>query len=210
MRTPPSAGPTAAPNVPAIVQTATPRAVEPVSAPSTGSEPASSSAPPRPWTDRAAIEHRERVRERAGDRRPEEHHRSCREQQRCGSRPVHDEDEREGADGEYEVVGRDHPRDALDRGVEARVELGEREDDDRGVGEGDGDGDRDRHEEQRLRALAPRSARPVVTVSSSPPMTVSRCEPSSLPSRVAPGPEEAIRSELRPLATCTWISPGSG
>src|SRR5512132_1046796 len=53
--TPPSAGPTAAPNVPASVQIATPRAVEPASAARTGSEPASSSAPPRPWTERAAI-----------------------------------------------------------------------------------------------------------------------------------------------------------
>ena len=53
--TPPSAGPTAAPNVPASVQIATPRAVEPVRAPSTGREPASSSAPPRPWIERAAI-----------------------------------------------------------------------------------------------------------------------------------------------------------
>ena len=40
--TPPSAGPAAAPNVPASVQIATPRAVEPASAPRT--EPASSSA----------------------------------------------------------------------------------------------------------------------------------------------------------------------
>ncbi len=52
---PPSAGPSAAPSVPANVQTPAPRAADPVSAPSTGSAPARRSAAPAPWTQRAAI-----------------------------------------------------------------------------------------------------------------------------------------------------------
>ena len=55
VRIPPSAGPIPAPSVPAAVQIATPRAFEPANAASTGSDPVSSSAPPSPWTERAAI-----------------------------------------------------------------------------------------------------------------------------------------------------------
>src|SRR5262249_26123701 len=53
--TPPSAGPTAAPSVPAVVQTARPRSADPVSAERSASEPARRSAAPSPWTQRATI-----------------------------------------------------------------------------------------------------------------------------------------------------------
>ena len=55
VRMPPSAGPSAKPNVPASVQTAIPEAADPRSRASTGSAPASSSAAPTPWTVLAAI-----------------------------------------------------------------------------------------------------------------------------------------------------------
>jgi len=53
--TPPSAGPSARPNVPASVQIAAPLVTDPVRSPSTGSAPARSSAAPTPWTQRAEI-----------------------------------------------------------------------------------------------------------------------------------------------------------
>ena len=85
----------------------------------------------------------EAVRERACDRRAEEHGQpGCEHPRR--PEPVDEQDERERRDRDRRVVGRDDPRDALDRRVEARVELGKREDDDRRVGEGDRDCGRDK------------------------------------------------------------------
>src|SRR5919198_2498810 len=52
---PPRAGPSAAPNVPASVQTVAPRGGDPVSTVSAGSDPASNNAAPTPWTPRAAM-----------------------------------------------------------------------------------------------------------------------------------------------------------
>ena len=50
-----------------------------------------------------------------------------------------DRDQRQRGDRDHQVVGRDHPRDADDRGAEVRVQLRQREDDDRRVRERDGD-----------------------------------------------------------------------
>ena len=55
MRIPPSAGPIAAPNVPAAIHVATPRARDPVSTESSASAPASSIAAPAPCTHRNTI-----------------------------------------------------------------------------------------------------------------------------------------------------------
>jgi hypothetical protein len=50
-------------------------------------------------------------------------------------------EQRERADDDREVVGRDDPRDARDRRLEVDEQLGQGEDDDRRVGEGDRDRD---------------------------------------------------------------------
>src|SRR5262249_14061098 len=55
VRTPPSAGPSAAPKVALAVQIRAPRAAEPASAPRSGSAAASSIAAPRPWRHRKTI-----------------------------------------------------------------------------------------------------------------------------------------------------------
>jgi hypothetical protein len=48
------------------------------------------------------------------------------------------------------------------------------------------------------------------TVRSWPPVMTSCPVASSRPSIVAPDPDARSRSEVRPLATSTWIDPGSG
>ena len=55
MSSPPRAGPKVAPTVPAVAQIAIPRFVEPARPARSGSEPASSRAPPKPCTARAAM-----------------------------------------------------------------------------------------------------------------------------------------------------------
>ena len=55
VRIPPSAGPTAAPNVPAAIQIDSPRERDPLSAHSSSSAPARSIAAPAPCTQRNAI-----------------------------------------------------------------------------------------------------------------------------------------------------------
>lgn len=49
-----------------------------------------------------------------------------------------------------------------------------------------------------------------LTVSSSPPVITRGPDPSSRPSIVAPVPDARSRSDVSPLATTTWINPGSG
>ena len=112
--TPPSAGPSAAPYVPASVH---------VPAEMNESAPASNSPAPAPCTQRAAI------------RKP----RLCADAQaivatRKTSAPRH---------GNGGVVRRNHPRDTGDRRLEARVELRQRENDDRRVRESNRDDRRD-------------------------------------------------------------------
>ena len=65
-----------------------------------------------------------------------------------GSEAMHAEDEDERGDRHDDVVRGDHPGDALDRGVELHVELGQCEDDDRRVGERHRHGAGDRRHEQ--------------------------------------------------------------
>ena len=51
---------------------------------------------------------------------------------------------------------------------------------------------------------------PVVTFSRSPPVINTGPGSSTLPFSFAPGSDGVIRTKVRPLATRTWISPGSG
>ena len=55
VRTPPSAGPSAAPNVPVVIHSRAPRDVEPVRPPRIDSAPARTSAAPKPCTQRKTI-----------------------------------------------------------------------------------------------------------------------------------------------------------
>ena len=67
-----------------------------------------------------------------------------RREQQPRADPVHEEDQHERRHRDRQVVRGHDPGDAFDRRVEARVELGQREDDDRRVGERDRDGRGDR------------------------------------------------------------------
>ena len=145
---PPSAGPTAAPSAPAAVHHAAPLAPEPVSAASSGSEPASSSAPPRPCAARHATRrHVEASSERAADARRKEHPKPGPGQEHR-RQPPHERHDGERSHGDDDVVGGDHPRDSLDRRVQLPVEVRKRENDDRRVRERQRHRDRDREREQ--------------------------------------------------------------
>ena len=83
------------------------------------------------------------LRGRAGDRGGEEEPEPGSEQH-GRAQPVHEQQQRQRGHRDREVVGGHDPRDAFDRGVEPPVELGQRQDDDRGVRERDRDRGRER------------------------------------------------------------------
>ena len=147
--TPPSAGPIAAPIVPASAQI-------PIACSSLRRMPG---------------EHGYRARERerraeAFDDAPDDEHfvraghaaqqRRRREDGESGSRedvPAHpalERDDGERAEDDRDVVGGDRLRHRDDRHVERAVEIRQRQDDDRGVGGGEPDGDRDNGDESRV------------------------------------------------------------
>ena len=75
---------------------------------------------------------------RAGDGRGKKEDEPCGKNELAVD-PVHEQHERERRDRDRDVVRSQHPRHALDRGVELAVELRQRENDDRRVGEGETD-----------------------------------------------------------------------
>ena len=103
---------------------------------------------PDPLGDPPADEHSEAVRDRAHDRGHEEDA-EPREREPGGPNPPQERQQRERADDDREVVGGDDPGDLRDGRLQLEEELGQREDDDRGVRERDRDRDDERDLERK-------------------------------------------------------------
>jgi hypothetical protein len=130
---PPTAGPSAAPVAPALAQTAAARFSEPTVAGSSSSAAVTAGDDQRgqvvgePTGEAGAGE----------DRQPDR-------RRHPGPDPAGDVGGGHRSQRHHQVEGDQHPGDAGDAGVEFAVDLGQREDDDRGVGEDDADSERQR------------------------------------------------------------------
>ena len=145
MSTPPTAGPSAAPVAPAVAQITVARRSEPTVAGSSSSTAVTAAAPPSACTQRAAI------RVLSSVERPQARLAPAKiASPNGGGAPGPDpaRDVRRGHRGErhHQVEGDQHPGDRGDAGVELAVDVGQREDDDRGVGEHEPDGERQRRQ----------------------------------------------------------------
>ena len=151
---PPTAGPSAAPVAPAVAQITVARRSEPTVAGSSSSTAVTAAAPPSACTQRAAIRVLSSVESAAGEAGPGEDR-----QPERGGTPGADpaREVRRGDRGErhHQVEGDQHPGDRGDAGVELAVDVGQGEDDDRGVGEHEPDGERQRRQ-ARPRGLSHR------------------------------------------------------
>ena len=144
VRTPPRAGPRAAPIVPAHAHQARPDVSEPRSAASTGMAPAEQQGRADALGAAGRQQEAERAGEARGQRRRGEHHQPGGGEHAGPDPPAHERDE-QGRHRDDDGVGRQDPRDAHDAGVELPVQVGQRQHHDGGVGEGQAHG----HHEER-------------------------------------------------------------
>ena len=142
VRTPPNAGPTAVPNVPAATQRAIARARSPLRATSNGSDAPRRNAAPIPWATLPPTS-TPRLSEAAHTIEDTKKTPSPASASQAG-RTRRKRQQREGADDDREVVRGDDPGDLRNGRLQLEEELGQREDDDRGVRERDRDRDDER------------------------------------------------------------------